>query len=70
MMIHRLLTLPELAAILGRSPETVRRDLRRNPHAVPPRCSIAGTRQLRWHEADVRDWLELQRAPSTAGGRQ
>lgn len=69
MTIHRLLTLPELAAILGRSPETVRRDLRRNPHAVPPRCSIAGTRQLRWHEADVRDWLELQRAPNSAGGR-
>jgi predicted DNA-binding transcriptional regulator AlpA len=70
MSFHRLLTLSEMAAILGRSPETVRRDLRRNPDAVPPRCTINGTRQLRWHEADVTAWLERHRATSATGGVQ
>ena len=54
----RLLTLDDLAAILGRSPETIRRDLRRNPDAVPPRLQLPGTRLLRWRAADVEGWLE------------
>lgn len=53
-----LLTLDELATILGRSPETIRRDLRRNPDAVPPRIQLPGTRLLRWRAADVEAWLD------------
>ena len=41
----------------GRSPETIRKDLRRNPAAVPPRLRIEGTRLLRWRAADVDAWL-------------
>jgi len=58
MPILPLLTLDELAVILGRSPETIRRDLRRNPDAVPPRLQLPGTRLLRWRAADVEAWLE------------
>lgn len=52
-----VLDLGDLAALLGRSPETIRKDLRRNPAAVPPRLCIQGTRLLRWRSADVDAWL-------------
>lgn len=58
MEVQRLLGLEELAAVLGRSPETVRRDMRRNPLAVPPRLQVPGTRLLRWRPCDVRAWLD------------
>ena len=54
-----LLTLNELADILGRSPETIRKDTRRNPDAVPPRLKLPGTRLLRWRASDVDVWLAL-----------
>ena len=54
-----LLTLDELAAILGRSPETIRKDIRRNPDAVPPRLQLPGTRLLRWRASDVDAWLAV-----------
>ena len=59
-----LLDLSALSRLLGRSPETVRRDMRRNPEAVPPRVQVPGTRLLRWREADVQAWLELHVASS------
>lgn len=52
-----VLALRDLASLLGRSPETIRKDLRRNPAAVPPRLRIEGTRLLRWRVADVDAWL-------------
>ena len=58
MKVERLLELGELAKLLGRSPETVRRDMRRNPMAVPPRLHLPGTRLLRWRPSDVRAWLD------------
>jgi predicted DNA-binding transcriptional regulator AlpA len=53
-----LLDLEALARLLGRRPETIRRDLRRNPEAVPPPLRLPGTRLLRWRESDVAQWLE------------
>lgn len=55
----QLLTLDELGAILQRSPETIRKDIRRNPDAVPPRLQLPGTRLLRWRASDVDVWLAL-----------
>ena len=52
-----LLDLEDLAALLGRSPETIKKDLRRNRLAVPPRVHIPGTRLLRWRVTDVEAWL-------------
>lgn len=65
MTASSLLDLQALARLLGRSPETIRRDLRRNPDAVPPRLQLPGTRLLRWREADVEHWL-AQFAPVEA----
>ena len=53
-----LLNLVELARLLGRSPATLKRDLRRNPQAVPPLVQLPGTRLLRWREEDVAAWVE------------
>jgi predicted DNA-binding transcriptional regulator AlpA len=55
--ILKLLDLDEIGTVLGRSPETIKKDLRRNPMAVPPRLHIPGTRLLRWRECDVDAWL-------------
>lgn len=52
-----LLDVNDLSRALGRSTHTIKRDLRRNPDAVPPRLCIPGTKLLRWREADVSAWL-------------
>ena len=54
---EKLLTLEDLAEMLGRSAQTIKKDLRRNPDAVPPRLQLPGTRLLRWRATDVRVWL-------------
>lgn len=65
-----LLDLQTLAQLLGRSPHTIRRDLRRNPAAVPPRLQLPGTRLLRWREAEVVAWLDRHSSlsPDCRGG--
>ncbi|MDE2252929.1 MAG: hypothetical protein KGL42_01470 [Betaproteobacteria bacterium] len=55
--VQKLLDLSELSEVLGRSPETLKKDLRRNPDAVPPRLQLPGTRLLRWRASDVDAWL-------------
>lgn len=56
-MNNQILDLQELSSLLGRSPETIKKDLRRNRLAVPPRLNIPGTRLLRWRRVDVDAWL-------------
>ena len=56
---NRLLDLQELASLLARSVETIRKDIRRRPEAVPPRLLLPGTRLLRWRLVDVTDWLAM-----------
>ncbi|MYM30628.1 hypothetical protein GTP58_20045 [Duganella sp. CY15W] len=55
--MDKLLDVFELADVLGRSAETIKKDLKRNPVAVPPRVHLPGTRLLRWRPADVDAWL-------------
>lgn len=61
--MQKLLDIHELATVLGRSPETIKKDLRRNPLAVPPRLHIPGTRMLRWRACDVEAWLAANILP-------
>ena len=56
-METKLLDLNELSGLLGRSPETIKKDMKRNRIAVPPRLCIPGTRLLRWRQTDVDAWL-------------
>lgn len=55
--MDKLLDIYELAGLLGRSPETIKTDLRRNRLAVPPRVHLPGTRLLRWRPEDVKAWI-------------
>jgi len=57
MSFQQLLTLDDLAKLLGRSPDTIKKDMRRNPGAVPPRLVLPHTRLLRWRVCDVDVWL-------------
>jgi predicted DNA-binding transcriptional regulator AlpA len=52
----RLLTAPEVAQRLGRTPDWVKRCV---PHKVR-----LGRRTVRWYERDVEAWLEQQREAS------
>lgn len=58
MSSQQLLTLEDLARMLGRSPDTIKKDMRRNPEAVPPRLQLPHTRLLRWRATDVDTWLD------------
>ena len=53
-----LIDIKKLAAMLQRSPETIRKDILRNPCAVPPMLILPGTRLLRWREDDIATWLD------------
>jgi len=55
-----LLTIDELANVLGRSPRSIRKTLRSNPDAVPAPLRLPKTRILRWRPELVERWLELQ----------
>lgn len=55
--MNSLLDVTDLGRILGRSPETIKRDLRRNPAAVPPRLQLPGIKLLKWRQEDVEAWL-------------
>ena len=63
-----LLELEDLALVLRRSPNTIKRDLRRNPDAVPPRLLPPGTKLLRWREEDVQRWLTRHVQGEQGGG--
>jgi predicted DNA-binding transcriptional regulator AlpA len=72
-MSTELLDLNDLASMLGRSPETIKKDISRNHLAVPPRLHIPGTRMLRWRRVDVDTWLAShveQRDVEGRGDRQ
>ena len=56
-MNNALLDLNELGALLGFSPETIKKDLKRNRLTVPPRLYIPRTRLLRSRQIDVDRWL-------------
>jgi len=48
-----LINLDELGALLYRSPETLKKDLKRNPSAIPRGVNIPGTCLLRWRQVDI-----------------
>ena len=61
--MQRLINIAELAEILGRSTETIKKNLQTCPQAVPPRVLIPRTRMLRWRVTDVEQWIS--ELPST-----
>lgn len=52
-----LLSVDELAALIHKSPASVRSDASRNPRALPPLCRLPGNKRLLWRLTDVNDWI-------------
>lgn len=52
--MDRLMTVSELAQVLGLSPKTV---YKRDPETLPPPRRVPGTKGPRWLESDVEAWL-------------
>ena len=61
---YETLGIEELARILRKAPETVRVDVSRKPHTLPPRLKIPDSKRVLWLRSDVKNWL---REMSTAG---
>lgn len=58
----RTLTVEDLAVLLKRSVTTLKSDVSRRPHTLPPRLVVPGTKGVMWLESDVHEWLESLRA--------
>lgn len=54
----KTLGVDEIAALLHKTPRTIREDARRRPHSLPPRLRIPGSDRMLWLESDVIEWLE------------
>lgn len=61
----KTMTIDDLAVLLKRSPSTVKCDVSRRPHTLPPRLMVPGCKGVMWLEADVQDWLESLRVRPT-----
>lgn len=55
--MQALLTIDELSSYLHKSVASIRSDVSRNPHALPPICRLPGTKRLLWRVEDVERWL-------------
>lgn len=61
----KTLTVEDMAALLKRSVSTVKSDVSRRPHTLPPRLVVPGTKAVMWLESDVHAWLEsLRKRPA------
>lgn len=54
----KTLGINEIAAILRKTPKTVREDVSRRPESLPPRLIIPNSRSVVWRMVDVEEWLE------------
>jgi predicted DNA-binding transcriptional regulator AlpA len=62
--MESLLDVHDVARILGRSVNTLKRNLCRNPAVLPPRMQLQSDRLLRWRPEKVREWMETIQATS------
>lgn len=58
MSLEKLLTVTDLAEILGRSTGTIKNQHSKNPSRLPPVCRIPGAGRLLWRREDVDRWLQ------------
>ena len=57
MSLEKLLTVDDLAVILGRAAGTIKNQHSQNPSRLPPTCRIPGAKRLLWRREDVEQWL-------------
>jgi len=56
--LEKLLTVTDLAELLGRSTGTIKNQHSKNPSKLPPVCRIPGAGRLLWRREDVDRWLQ------------
>ena len=66
--MDKLLTVAELAAVLGTTPRGVYLRLARNSSSVPAPVTVPGSSSLCWRQSDVEAWLAA--LPTRAAGRR
>jgi hypothetical protein len=66
--VPEVLAVEHLAALIHKSPASIRSDASRNPDALPPICRLPGNKRLLFRLEDVRCWLasHVQRTEITA----
>lgn len=56
------LDLYDLSSLLKKTAASIRTDLCRNPHRLPPRIFLPGSAKVLWLKSDVADWLRQCRS--------
>mgnify|MGYP000875209024 CR=1 FL=1 len=59
-MKPKVLTIDQLAAVLGKQRSSIATDITRNPLAIPPFFKLPGSRKPLWLEDTVDAWLIAQ----------
>ena len=67
-LMEKLLTINELASVLGVTAKGIRRRLERGSPSVPVPLLVPGSTRLRWRQSDVEAWLAA--LPVRATGRK
>lgn len=62
-MLNELETLDlyDLSSLLKKTAASIRTDLCRNPHRLPPRLFVPGSAKVLWLKSDVLQWLQACR---------
>ena len=53
----KYLDIDELALLLGRSANTIKRNIANDPCLVPPKMHIPNSLMLRWRAHEVESWM-------------
>ena len=53
-----LMSVEELAALLHKSPATVRSEVHRRPMGLPPRYKLPGMKRIFFKRSEVMEWLD------------
>ena len=64
----KTLDINKIAELLHKKPGTIHNDLKRRPHAIPPKLDKPG--KLLWLESDVEEWLEKLRTKKKGRPRE
>jgi len=65
-MKPKILTIDQLAALLGKQRSSICTDITRNPAALPPYFKLPGSRRPLWLEMTVDAWLVAQARKANA----
>lgn len=60
------LSIRDMAILLGRAEATIRTDVTRRPHTLPPVTRLPGSNRIRWHKDVVDEWIEMHTAKNKA----